>query len=198
MEVEVEFEEEEDLPPTQGASPHFPKENTRRRLGAGSYYDGEVDDDDGDAGIDIDVMDIGTPNSFDAQTQHAQGGENRSNSGLGVRAADSGLGGAETEVEGEGTGLGFLRTTRGMRRGGGGVSGAYSSSRTATGAGAGGSRSGAGSPLNADLTDEPDEPMAIESSYARLGEMGMYGDGGGDAGDGIIDVDATIGGKRKR
>jgi hypothetical protein len=39
--------------------------------------------------------------------------------------------------------------------------------------------------------------MAVDPSQIRPGEMGMYVDGG-DAGDGIIDVDATVGGKRKR
>jgi len=35
------------------------------------------------------------------------------------------------------------------------------------------------------------------TSQMRSGELGMYVDGG-EAGDGIIDVDATVGAKRKR
>jgi hypothetical protein len=195
VEVEIEFEEEEDpmVAEAQDGISHLPKGTISHLDGAG---DGDVDD---DIGIDIDAMDAGTPNSFDGQN-HTQGGENRSNSRLGQRAAENGLGGAETEVEGEGAGLNVTRTARGTRRGGGGGSGVFSSRTSGP---AGGSRSGAGSPLNADLTDEADEggiyPMIVDpASQIRPGELGnMYVDGG-DAGDGIIDVDATVGAKRKR
>lgn len=190
MEVEIEFEEEEDQAAAEaecGIS-HLPKDLSHLDSLA-LEQDGEDDDDD----VEIDLMDVGTPNSFDGQN-HIQRGENRSNSGLGMPVAENG--GAETEVEGEGIGLNISgRTTRGMRRGGGGgASGAFSSRTGVSGGIAGGS--GAGSPLNADLTDEVDEGGMIvdPASQIRLGEMGMYVDDGGD----VIDVDGTVGGKRKR
>ena len=192
VEVEIEFEEEEDQLAAEDDIPHLPKGNANHPGGAAVDLD---DVDDNDIGIDIDAMDAGTPNSFDGQN-HIQGGENRSNSRLG-RAAENGLGGAETEVEGEGVGLNGMRTARGMRRGGGTGSVVFSS-RTS---GPGGSRSGAGSPLNADLTDEADEVymMAVDAApQIRPNELGMYVDGGDAGPDGIIDVDATVGGKRKR
>ena len=189
MEVEIEFEEEEDQEAAEagGDIPQLPKEN----------LDGADRDVDDDIGIDIDAMDAGTPNSFDGPN-HTPGGENRSNSRLGQRA-ENGLGGAETEVEGEGAGLNVMRTSRGTRRGGATGSGVFSSRTSGP---AGGSRSGAGSPLIADLTDEADEggmyPMIVDpASQIRSGELGMYVDGG-DGADGIIDVDATVGAKRKR
>jgi hypothetical protein len=195
VEVEIDFEEEEDqLAEAEGDTPHLSKANVNHAHGAA--LDQNEDVDDNDIGIDIDAMDAGTPNSFDGQN-HIQGGENRSNSRLGQRAAENGLGGAETEVEGEGVGLNGIRTARGMNRGGGTGSVAFSS-RTS---GPGGSRSGAGSPLNADLTDEADEVymMAIDpATQIRPGELGMYVDGADAGPDGIIDVDATVSGKRKR
>ncbi|KAF9556881.1 hypothetical protein CPC08DRAFT_764947 [Agrocybe pediades] len=99
----------------------------------------------------------------------------RSNSGLGVR----GEAGAETEVEGEGSGSGLAGRMRAARRGG--------ASRTV----GNGDRA---SPLT-DPTDEHDEDMVVDLPQAT-GEMGvMVADV--DA-DGIIDLDGTVGGKRKR
>jgi hypothetical protein len=179
VEIELQFEEEEDhaaaAAQADGDIPHLSKQNLDR--GTNGLH-GDVDDDDDDdegAGIDIDVIDA---NSFEGQNY-----QTRSNSRQGPRIGENGLGGAETEVEGDGPGY-IMRTTRGLRRGGG----AFSSSRNGA----------AGSPLNADLTDEADELMAIDhASQVRLDDMGMYVDGGGEGRE-MIDVDATVGAKRKR
>ena len=110
----------------------------------------------------------------------------RSNSGLGLRYPEREAG-AETEVEGDGSGLGMvsrLRARRGAPSGGGG-NGSGSGDRA--------------SPL-ADLTDEPDEEMVIDISQSAPsgGEMGVVVVGG-EEGDEVMDVDATVsGGKRKR
>ncbi|KAF8154458.1 hypothetical protein B0H34DRAFT_523907 [Crassisporium funariophilum] len=110
----------------------------------------------------------------------------RSNSGLGLRAEREALG-AETEVEAEGSGMGVGARLRARRGAAGGASRA-----------GGGHGSGSGdraSPL-ADLTDEPDEEMMMDLSQGPgvPGEMG-----GMDAGeDGVVDVDGTVGAKRKR
>ncbi|KAH9476286.1 putative E3 ubiquitin-protein ligase dma1 [Psilocybe cubensis] len=101
----------------------------------------------------------------------------RSNSGLGVRGTGAEAG-AETEVEGDGSGLRIMSRIRAARRGGG----------------AGGSTSAGGgdraSPL-LDLADEADE-MLVD-----VGEVGMS-IGVVDANGDPVDVDGTVGGKRKR
>jgi len=118
-------------------------------------------------------QDHGFIHSFDS------GGPERPNSGL-IRAEN---GGAETEVEGEG--VGFRRATR---------HGAAFPLR----GGAGGS--GAASPL-ADFIDDAEDAMLVDAPpHARhviaAAEVGLVD------GDGVesnaIDVDATVGGKRKR
>lgn len=106
----------------------------------------------------------------------------RSNSGLGVRGG--GEAGAETEVEGEGSGPGLIGRMRAARRGG--------ASRVTGGTSTNGNGDRA-SPL-ADLTDEQDEAMIVDVSHSA-GEMGVVSDV--DA-DGMVDLDGTVGGKRKR
>lgn len=122
-------------------------------------------------------QDHGLVHSFDS------GGVERPNSGHAMRP-ENGLGGAETEVEGEG-GFFRIRATR---------HGAAFSSR----GGAGGS--GAASPL-ADFMDDAEDAMLVDAPpHARhvlaAAEVGLVD------GDGVesnaIDVDATVGGKRKR
>ncbi|KJA18296.1 hypothetical protein HYPSUDRAFT_45486 [Hypholoma sublateritium FD-334 SS-4] len=105
----------------------------------------------------------------------------RAGSGLGVRYDREGGGGAETEVEEGPSGAGLhAPRTRGGRR----VPHARPS----------GSGDRGGSPL--DLTDEQDEEMFVDVDRGSAAEMGMMG-ADGDAMDGV-DVDGTVGGKRKR
>ncbi|KDR79348.1 hypothetical protein GALMADRAFT_223575 [Galerina marginata CBS 339.88] len=182
VEVEVEYEEEADTDEVEAG------------LGLGLGKDGAD-------GIDIDIdVDVESPPHSDlghnpgdmsvSMEDHLPG--TRSNSGLGVRGNEAG---AETEVEGDGSGpglgLGIMSRMRAARRGG--------ASRPGPGGNGNGSGSGSGggdraSPL-ADLTDEPDEEMIMDVSH-HVGELGM-GVGGVD-GDGMVDVDGTVGGKRKR
>ena len=108
----------------------------------------------------------------------------RAGSGLGVRHE---LGGAETEVEEGPSGLHAPRNRTARRV-------AHVRGVNPNG-GAGGSGDRGGSPL--DLTDEQDEDMVDVG--AEMGMMGVIGAGMGadDAMDGV-DVDGTVGGKRKR
>lgn len=103
----------------------------------------------------------------------------RSNSGLGLRNGN-GEGGAETEVEGEGSGLGVVSRMRAARRAGG-----SSADRT--------------SPLP-DLppgADEPDVQMVVDVSHTEMGvAVAAAADGGADGEP--VDMDGTIGAKRKR
>jgi len=135
----------------------------------------------------------------------------RSNSGLGVRGEREG-GGAETEVEGEGSGggAGILSRMRASRRG-------TTPSRThAHNAGGSGSAEGA-SPVPDFAADEQDEDMMDVSQhqlpYAHSGHLHLHAGGGvatemggvvlaasgedGDDDDGV-DLDGTVGAKRKR
>ncbi|KAF8962064.1 hypothetical protein BDZ97DRAFT_1663358 [Flammula alnicola] len=171
VEVEIEYEEDADA----------------EEVEAGLGDDKELSSREADIDIDVD--------SPQASDDHGHSGHNhnhsqshdvlmddnlpgsRSNSGLGVRGDREA--GAETEVEGEGgSGLNTVARIRGARR-------------SAPARPAGGSGSGdRASPL-ADLTDEPDEEM-LDVGH----EMGVI-DAEGDADVGV-DVDGTVGGKRKR
>jgi hypothetical protein len=138
----------------------------------------------------------------------------RSNSGLGVRGEREG-GGAETEVEGEGSGAGILSRMRASRRG-------NTPSRThANNAGGSGSAEGA-SPVPDFAADEQDEDMMDVSQHqlpyahshhshghghlhlhaggvaAEMGGVVLAASGeDGDDDDGV-DLDGTVGAKRKR
>ena len=136
----------------------------------------------------------------------------RSNSGLGVRGEREG-GGAETEVEGEGSGAGILSRMRASRRG-------NTPSRAHANAGGSGSAEGA-SPVQDFAADEQDEDMMDLSqhqlpyghSHHGHGHLHLHAGGGvaaemggvvlatsgedGDDDDGV-DLDGTVGAKRKR
>jgi len=102
----------------------------------------------------------------------------RSTSGLAIRAVDPA--GAETEVEGDGQGTGVSGRTRGGR---------HASSRVP--GGSGGDRA---SPL-AEFDDLDDQMVVIDVPHLG-GEMGVVDADG--SGDGMVDVDGTVGAKRKR
>ncbi|KAF9481763.1 hypothetical protein BDN70DRAFT_930595 [Pholiota conissans] len=165
--VEVEFEHEDDADPeeveahlTDGkASPHIDVDvdspPSDQEHGPGHHQH------------DVLMMDDNSPAS-------------RSNSGLGVRAAEREAG-AETEVEEGGSGPGLVARMRGARRNG--------ASRPVGGSGSGGDRA---SPLG-DFADEMDEDMVDVG--AELGLVGVVGADGDVEG---VDVDGTVGGKRKR
>ena len=158
------------------------------------YEEAELDEVEEDVAVGEGDIDIEIEASDDQGPHHHQDGIlddalpcSRSNSGLGLRAAEREAG-AETEVEGDGLGSGIVSRSRARR---GGPSG---------GRGGSGSGSGSGdraSPL-ADLTDEPDDKMVMDVSQAApLREMGGGVVAVGDA-DEVMDVDGTVGGKRKR
>ncbi|PPQ78464.1 hypothetical protein CVT25_011859 [Psilocybe cyanescens] len=160
-------------------------------------YEEEADEEEaiaalGDGKDPIEDIDVDIESPPHSEHEHEHEHENgmlmddnlpasRSNSGLGVRSgAGTGAGGeagAETEVEGDGTGLRIMSRIRAARRGGGAGS--------TSGAAGGGDRA---SPL-LDLADEADE-MIVD-----VGEMGISAvDADADA----VDLDGTVGGKRKR
>ena len=147
--------------------------------------DGAFDKDvAGECDIDVDVEasdDQGHVNHHQAGLDDAP--RSRSNSRLELRSAEREAG-AETEVEGDGSGMGVVSRMRGRR-------GAPS------GGGGGGGSGDRASPL-ADLTDEPDEEMLIDISQPApaRGEMNLVVVGGDT--DEHMDVDGTVGAKRKR
>ena len=135
----------------------------------------------------------------------------RSPSGLEVRGEREG-GGAETEVEGEGSGAGVMSRMRASRRG-------TTPNRTHA-AGGSGSAEGASPDFAADEQDE--DMMDVSSqhqhhyahshSHSHHSHMHLHAGGGGgvaiaaemggvvlaDDGDDGVDLDGTVGAKRKR